>query len=424
MSNLVQRSLPDVPADVPSLSLHVLAKNAENVLGRLLDCVLPYVQQVRFVLNDTTDASEKVIESRVDRFVDSRQVSPSPLSLDVQHVTAISHPEHYFEDVPASYEVGRPLSSELFEGPFTEAPLLTDWASVRNLGWDSDQEWRLFLDADDLVADPQKIPGLLCVLRDLGADLAAARYIFGRGPGGEPNSVAYRERLAKNTPIIRWEGRTHEVMAGGLRRILVEDCLSVTDMKDNWGRGVRVPGRCFKVLYRDARLADWKVPARHLAYLVQECPGMMPVEWVAGDLLDAYVDRSEQPEEQAWVLCMVGEMYEARGAYDLAVRHYFRALDAHESSKGAFRMCRGEYMRKNWKGCVDAYELGLSYADRPQILDDGPVYADSSKLFVAYAYKELGKMEQAREMVLECARLFPRSGAVADLVESICGSEK
>jgi tetratricopeptide (TPR) repeat protein len=423
VSNIVRRSLPDVPADVPSLSLHVLAKNAENVLGRLLDNILPYVQQVRFVLNDTTDASEKVIERRVDMHNGLRYTSRSGIVSDVQHVTAISHPEHYFEDVPASYEVGSPLSSELFEGPYTESPLLADWASVRNLGWDSDQEWRLFLDADDLVADPQKIPGLLCVLRDLGADLAAARYIFGRGPGGEPNSVAYRERLAKNMPTIRWEGRTHEVMAGGLRRVLVEDCLSVTDMKDNWGRGVRVPGRCFKVLYRDARLADWKVPARHLAYLVQEAPGMMPVEWVAGDLYDAYGDKSEQPEEQAWVLCMIGEMYEARGGYDLATRHYKRALGCHTSPKAAFRLCRAEFMRRNWVGCLEAYERGLSLATFPQILDDGPVHADSSKLFVAHAYKELGKMEQAREMARECARLFPRSGAVADLVESICGSD-
>jgi len=411
-------ALPADAAGAPSLSLHVLAKNAESVLSRLLHNVEPYVQQVRVVLNDTTDVSEQVI----DRFVGHPLPGRPALKLDVQHVTSESHPQYYFEDAPASYEVGLPLSDERFEGPYTEAPLLTDWAAVRNLGWASDCDWRLFLDADDLVKDPECLPGLLCVLRDLNADLAASRYVFGQSPGGQPNSVAYRERLARNVPNIRWEGRTHEILAGGLRRVLLEDRLHVTDMKDNWGRGVRVPGRCFKVLYRDARLANWKVSSRHLAYLVQESPGMMPLAWVTGDLCDYYMEHAEQPEEQAWLLCMIGEMWESRLCYDRAAILYQRALNFHPSAKAAFRWCRAEFLRKNWELCLQAYELGLSHESAPQIMDAGPVYADSSKLFVAQAYWELGRKNDARDMARECARLFPASGAVADLVESICGS--
>jgi tetratricopeptide (TPR) repeat protein len=418
MSQTVVKTVP-LPADprgAPSLSLHVLAKNAENVIGRLLDNVSPYIQHARFVLNDTTDATLKVIEGRLS--------GASGVPHDVQHVTSDSHPELYFDDVPEEYEVGSPLSSEKFEGPYTLSPLLTDWAGIRNLGWESSQDWRLFLDADDLVADPSKLPGLLCVLRDLGADLAASRYVFGRGPGGEPNSAAYRERLARNLPNLRWVGRTHEGLAGDLRRVLVEDCLSVTDMKDNWGRGVRVPGRCFKVLYRDARLANWKVPPRHLAYLIQEAPGMMPLEWVAGDLYDHYGERCVEPEEQAWVLCLLGEQYESRQSYDTAARLYRRALSCHRSAKAAFRLCRAGFQMKSWRLCVNAYEQGISYSGESQILDDGPIYADSSKILVAQAYSNVGMMGEARAMALECARLFPRSGAVADLVDSILGSGK
>jgi len=121
------------------------------------------------------------------------------------------------------------------------------------------------------------------------------------------------------------------------------------------------------------------------------------------------------------VLCMIGEMYENQSDYAQAATHYRRALLQHPSAKAAFRLCRSEFMRRHWENSLAAYERGLSHTNVPQILDDGPVYADSSKLFVAQAYKELGKMAQAKEMARECARLFPRSGAVADLVESICG---
>ena len=73
---------------------------------------------------------------------------------------------------------------------------------------------------------------------------------------------------------------------------------------------------------------------------------------------------------------------------------------------------------------MGAYQEGLLYKDVPQVLDDGSVYADSSKILVAHAYRELGRVSEAKDMARECARLFPHSGAVADLVASLCGGGK
>ena len=118
--------LPADPRDVPSLSLHVLAKNAESVLGRLLDNVGAYVQELRFVLNDTTDASEKVLRRWVETRKSRGLETTTPLHVD--HVTSETHPHFYILDVAATYEVGSPLDGEHFEGPFTGRPLLADWA--------------------------------------------------------------------------------------------------------------------------------------------------------------------------------------------------------------------------------------------------------------------------------------------------------
>jgi hypothetical protein len=408
-------SLPEDPKDVPSVSLHVLAKNAEFVLGRLLDNVGHLVQEVRVILNDTTDASKNVIRAKMDRW-------PKTL-LDVQHVTSESHPRFYFMDDLDAYQVGPSLDGEEFKGPFTNAPLLCDWAGVRNLGWSSTCDWRLFLDADDLVADPNKLPGLLVVLSDLQADIVATKYVFGRGRSGTVNSMSYRERLARNVSGIKWEGKTHEVLIGGLRNVFVEDCLVVTDMKDNWGKGVRVPGRCFKVLYREARLADWKVGPRHLAYLVQESPGMMPLEWVTKSLLPAYAAVCGNAEEKAWVLCMVGEMHEAREQYVEAALCYDEAVEVYPSAKAAFRLCRAFFMQENWTDCIKAYELGLKFLKELGVLDLGPVYEDSSKILVASAHHQLGNHEEAKFFVEEAAKLFPKAAAVAALRDKIFGKK-
>jgi hypothetical protein len=387
--------LPEVvdKAAVPTVSLHILAKNAENVLGRLLDNVGPFVQEVRIILNDTTDRSRKVIE---------RKLATWPtLSHDVQEVTAATHPEFYFLDAEESYLVGKALADERFAGPFLGKPLLGDWAGIRNLGWSSSCDFRLFLDADDVVEDPERLPALLLLLEDRKIDLAATKYTFGRNDKGAANSMSYRERLARNLPAIRWEGSTHEILVGGQRQVLIEDSFKVIDCKDNWGREVRVPGRCFKVLYREARLAEWRVKPRHLAYLVQECPEMMPLPWVAGKLLPFYLECSTQGEEAAWVLCMVGEMHEKAGELAEAARLYQEALRCHSSSRAAFRLCRVCFLRNDWAGCIAAHDTGMLYLSCPQVLDSGPIYAHSSKLLVAQAHFELGDKVKARQVVDE-----------------------
>jgi len=390
--------LPDVQAHVPSVSLHLLAKNAENVIGRLLDNIGPFIQEARIVLNDTTDHSRAVIERKLG----TRQT----VSFDIQEITSGNHPELYFQDVAESYQVGKALENEQFEGPFIGKPLLCDWAGIRNLGWASNCEYRLFLDADDVVEDPHHLPALVALLDRQRIDLAGTKYVFGRNSAGVANSVAYRERLARNLPAIRWEGCTHEILVGGQRRVLIEDCFQVVDLKDNWGKDIRVPGRCFKVLYREARLVEWKVLPRHLVYLIQECPAMMPLAWVSRSLLPCYMERSTQGEEAAWVLSMVGEMHERAGELAEAERLFAEALRYFNSAKAAFRLCRVRYLRGDWAGCIEAFEMGLRYRSAAEVLDIGPIYEHSSKLLVAQAQFELGRKDEARRIIDEAVAAF------------------
>ena len=401
------------PKDAPSLSIHVLAKNADVVLGRLCDHVGPYVREAHFVLNDTVDKSREVISSHMAAFPDA--------ALNIIEATSATHPDFYFEDTKESYEIGKPLSNEVFDGPFIEKPLLANWAGVRNIGWASDAAWKMFLDADDLFDDITKLPGMLQILHDAKADLAATRYTFGRGPGGQANSSSYRERLALNTKDIRWFGKTHESILGANHHVLLDDCLSVTDLRDNWGEGIRVPGRCFKVLYHEARRLEWRVSARHLAYLVQESPNMLPLDWVTADLLPAYLQVAAHPEEIAWVFSMIGEMWEKAGRLGPAGIHYTKALEVYPTAKTAWRLSRLFFQLRDWENCISAYEQGVANMANPQLLDMGAVYEHSTKILVAQAYNAIGKKDLARKFIDEAVAAFPESRPVAMLKESIYG---
>jgi hypothetical protein len=80
-------------------------------------------------------------------------------------------------------------------------------------------------------------------------------------------------------------------------------------------------------------------------------------------------------------------------------------------------------LQENWSDCVTAYELGVKFAKEPQVLDLGPVYADSSKLLVAEAYYQLGKIDAARAMIDEVSKIFPKSAAVASFRNRIFGRQ-
>ena len=108
--DVIKLARPEEISVRPSVSLHLLVKNGESVVGRLLDCVGPYVEEVVAVLNDVTDRTADVL---------LRKCEQHGLRARLTEVTRESHPELYVLDVPATYQVGRPLVGESYEGPFS-----------------------------------------------------------------------------------------------------------------------------------------------------------------------------------------------------------------------------------------------------------------------------------------------------------------
>ena len=386
-----------LPGTRPEVSLHLLVKNGEGCLPRLLHNVGRYVDEVVAVVNDTTDRTTSVLEEY------SRRES---FQLDVVEVTSASHPGLYILDVPETYDVGPSLLGESCPGPFTGRPLLADWAGARNLGWRRcTKPWILFLDADDVVEDPEAIWGLCEVLAREGVEVAATRYAYDVSADGKSLSECYRERLARNRPEITWSGAVHENLTGVARKAHVRGNLVVRDCKDNPGEGVRVPGRCLKVLYQLARSRAWAVEPRVLLYLAMESQKVLPDFCLA--LVDRYLDVSLWPEERAWACSMVGEVHEERGDFARASSWYERSLAEYPGSKSAYRLCRSRFREEKWRECLDAYEVGESNRSVLHLLDDGPAYADRSKILVASALEKLGEYRRSLEVCEEVVGLYP-----------------
>jgi len=404
---------PEEIKEPPSVALHLLTKNAESVIERLLSNVGPYVSEIVAAVNDTTDDTIKILESW------GKQQGKR---VDLTLVTSESHPHLYIRDARETYEAGRSLCGESFSDDlFTGQPILADWATVRNLAWERcTAKWKLFLDSDDVVRDPHAIWGLCELLDENAADLALTKYSWSIDEEGRPKGASYRERISRSSPDIRWIYPIHEVLHGYEKQAFVDGNLHVVDMRDSRGAGIRIPGRNFKILYHLARTNDWEISSRVLLQLA-EAGKSMP-EFVQR-AIDIYLDRSTWPEERCWAYCLKGESFEAQDKYSWATECYEKALIEHPGTKAAFRLCRSRYYQQEWKGTIDAYHLGLQNMQALQVLDDGPLYADSSKILVADAMWRLGRRGEAAAMAEVALKAFPTNSALMQMHKDIAAGK-
>ena len=410
----IRLARPEDVKDKPKIALHLMVKNGASVVGRLIDCVGPYLSEVVCVLNDCEDTTSEVLTSACRKH---------SLNLDLVPVTVAKYPSLYLLDVPETYVVGNSLVGETYQGPFTGRPILANWATARNIGWErpSAADWKLFLDADDVVDDPHCLPGLCRMLEDLGIHVAASRYHYDRTKSGQSRADAYRERLARNLPGIRWKGMVHECLAGYApgRAAHVDGNLVVRDLRDSTGNEIRIPGRNLKVLYYQGRSwVGWcNLTSRELVYLAAESKSVMP--GLAARLSEMCVEKSTWQEEKAWACCIRGELYEYEEDFVHASEWYEAAVICHPGVMSAFRLARSRFHERCWREVVEAYEMGIKNKAIPQLLDGGDVYEDATKIFVAVALGNLGRYEEAAAMLREARKKFPGSMALDTLAEKL-----
>jgi tetratricopeptide (TPR) repeat protein len=409
--DVVLKRPEEIGEKVP-LSLHLLVKNGVSVVGRLFDCVGPYLADVSVTLNDCDDNTREVIESKCKDYAIPR--------CHFVEVRAATHADLYLLDVPETYRKGRSLVGEVYQGPFTGGKLLADWATARNLSWDAcAADWRLFLDADDVLDDPECLPGLCRALDKRGIEVASSRYHYDHSQGGRSRANAFRERLARNCSSIRWHGCVHEQLVGYVpgRVAHVVGSLVARDLRDSSGAGIRVPGRNLKVLYAVARARDFEVTPRHMVYLAAEAKVAMPS--LAVKLAEMHQECATWGEEKSWSASILGEIYEEDGDYVTAGRWYEHALSHHAGVMPAMRLARVRFRQGNWEETIAAYQRGLRNRSVGQFLDGSEVYEDATAILVASALRKLGRFEEAERLCAQARAKFPESPSLRDLEGNI-----
>ena len=195
-----------------SVSLCMIVKNEEDVLGRCLESAAGLVDEIIIVDTGSTDRTK---------------------------------------------EIAARFTGKIFDFPWAD-----DFAAARNESFShASMDYCLWLDADDVLLEADRAAFLaLKETLDPAVSVVMAPYHTGFDESGRVTFSCYRERLIKNRAGMRWEGAVHEAVAPA-GRILYGD-FAVTHRKTRPGD----PDRNLRIY--EAQLAAGKVldPRQQLYY--------------------------------------------------------------------------------------------------------------------------------------------------------------
>jgi hypothetical protein len=336
---------------------------------------------------------------------------PNQPSVIVADLTYPTYPHLYQTDLPETYTHGRPLLDENPNFETSGLPTISNWAYVRELGLSlASSEWCLFLHNGETLATPEYLRSACLHLTKNGRTVARSQH-------ESPSQSRYRTVLVRNRQGVTWKGPALPEADG--RPTIIDGSLGTICQKDTTIDDV-------KILYARTRRRELDVSPLELAQLASISHSMgdksndSEILWLSQIAADACLATSEDPEISGWAYASKGRWYFHKQAYQLASLWYEKSLRTYPSWKSALRLSRSRFMSRDWRACLEAYNLAVQLREKHVLIhDDGKVCPKKSLIFVASALKELGMTTDARSVSREILRQFPNRPGVENFVKSI-----
>lgn len=148
-----------------SVSLCMIVRNEEQVLGRCLSCVKDFADEIIIVDTGSNDKTKEI--------------------------------------------------ASLFTDQIYDFPWIDDFAAARNFAFQKGTgDYLFWLDADDVITEEEqkKLMKLKMRLDQEKPDVVMMKYAVGYDGSGSPSFFFYRERLLRRCERAVWKGRIHEVI--------------------------------------------------------------------------------------------------------------------------------------------------------------------------------------------------------------------
>ena len=287
-----------------TISLCMIVKNEEQVLGRCLDTVSKIVDEIIIVDTGSEDQT-KVIAQK--------------------------------------------YGAKVYEFAWRD-----DFAAARNEAFSrATMDYCMWLDADDVVTEEnQKKLAELKKTLDKDTDIVMMKYAVSEDADGKPLFSYYRERLIRNGRGLRWEGRVHEaiVPAG---KIVYSDIV-ISHRKIGAGDGDRNLRIYEKMLQEGETLSG-----RELFYYGREL--MSHHRYTdAEEVLESFLDGAGWKENKIEACLNLAECFRALGKKEKGARTLLRSfLYGEPRGEACFELGRYFQEQSQWQQAIFWYETAL-----------------------------------------------------------------
>lgn len=349
-----------------TISLCMIVRNEEEVLGRCLSCVQGIADEIIIVDTGSKDRTR---------------------------------------EIAASY------GAKVFDFEWID-----DFAAARNASFDkAEMDYILWLDADDVIDEENRrlLIDLKQTLPPL-VDLVMMRYHIAFDENDKPTYTFYRERLVKRDKGYRWIGRVHEAIVPSGHVIQSEIAIRHRKLR------TRDPKRNLRIYEKMLRDGETLAP-RHRYYFARELlsneryeEGLKlmaecvedPDSWTENrigacrDMASCYLKRGDTEnalkalclsftlgEPRAEVCCDLGQIYLSKEQYPAAIFWYRAAPECTPSEDGggfALPECRGYIPCMQLCLCYDRlgqYDTAESYNEKAAALKPGDAAVEQNRAY-------------------------------------------
>ncbi|MGL5675380.1 MAG: tetratricopeptide repeat-containing glycosyltransferase family 2 protein [Cellulosilyticaceae bacterium] len=253
-----------------TISLCMIVKNEEDVLGNCLESVKDVVDEINIVDTGATDKTREIASQYTDRIFDFKWID--------------------------------------------------DFAAARNYSFEhATKDYILWLDADDVMLeeDVAKLRELKNTLTK-GVDCVTFKYNYASDEKGNPTLVFRRERLVKRGNGFKWIGFIHEYIGGARGKSIDADiCVTHRRVHGNPDRNLNI--------YKKKLAEGIPFSQRDIYYYGKELYYHQMHE-EAIEVLESLLEQPIWIEEKIDSICKIADSYNAIGKVEEAKQTLFKAF--------------------------------------------------------------------------------------------------
>lgn len=396
---------PDIVAPI---GVAMISRNAAETIGICLDSIRPYVQQIVIGLDETTtDDTEKIAKEHGADII-------QPIKVSDWHEC----PQH-----------GRILAQHFADARNASFQLL-----------DSQLDFWMWLDSDDIVKNPEKLAAVCEAMLPTESVGAWLRYDYATMKGGEVTSTRFhRERILRvrdrNGQPIRWEWkhRVHETVVPILDRVPSWTMLDDPAIYHQEKGHNSTSSAARNIILLEIDLEDNPQDERATFYLGNQYFAMGDMRaatyWYErlGDM-----GKNEYEMWQSWCYCSIA--YERLGDLDNATKAAFCAIDINPKHPEPYQRLASIYLLAGkfdkveyWTQQASLTESSPPKTEPPFFVFKNPLdYSFNSKMPLADALAAQGRIKEARKVLEEAYRALPdeRVGKAIEHYQSLEAAEQ